>query len=123
MHYIRQGQVAQMSEIAAVLGNEAMGATMESMGRSFEDCATRHVEFVSVVMMMVQTSSLETPLGALRELLLYPAKTIMTVSCLYICNIHSITSLDLFVISFVFIFIYLYLSFGFFCNIYHRMLF
>ena len=112
-HYIRQGQVAQMSEIAAVLGNEAMGATMESMGRSFEDCATRHVEFVSVVMMMVQTSSLETLRRALRELL-YPAKTIMTVSCLYICNIHSITSLDLFVISFVFIFIYLYLSFGFF---------
>ena len=57
--YIRQGQgqVAQMREIAAALGNEAMGATMESMGISFEDSATRHVEFVSVVMMMVQTSA------------------------------------------------------------------
>ena len=85
---IHPGQIAEMREIAAALGNEAMGATMESMGISFEDCATRHVEFVSVVMMMVQTSSLETLLRALRELL-YPAKTVMTLSC-YIFVISTV---------------------------------
>ena len=88
--YIRQGQgqVAQMREIAAALGNENTDATMEGLEVSFEECAKRHVEFVSVVMMMVQTSSLETLLRALRELL-YPAKTVMTLSC-YIFVISTV---------------------------------
>ena len=49
--YIRQGQgqVAQMREIAAALGNEAMGANMEGLEVSFEGCAKRHAEAVNLV--------------------------------------------------------------------------
>ena len=46
---IHPGEVAEMREIAAALGNEAMGATMDSMGVSYEDRAKRHVEFVNLV--------------------------------------------------------------------------
>ena len=47
--YIRQGEVAEMREIAAALGNEAMGATMEGLEVSFEGCAKRHAETVNLV--------------------------------------------------------------------------
>ena len=47
--YIRQGEVAEMREIVAALGTEAMGATMDSMGVSYEDRARRRVEFVNLV--------------------------------------------------------------------------
>ena len=38
-----------MREIAAALGNEAMGATTNSMGVSYENRARRHVEFANLV--------------------------------------------------------------------------
>ena len=56
--YIRQGQgqVAQMRGIAAVLGNEAMGANTEGLEVSFEGCAKRHVEFVRVGAVVIERS-------------------------------------------------------------------
>ena len=46
---INQGQVAEMREIAAALGNEAMGANTEGLEVSFEGCAKRHAETVNPV--------------------------------------------------------------------------
>ena len=46
---IHPGEVAEMREIAAALGNEAMGANTEGLEVSFEGCAKRHVEFVNLV--------------------------------------------------------------------------
>ena len=46
---IHPGQIAEMREIAAALGNEAMGANMEGLEVSFEGCAKRHVEVVNLV--------------------------------------------------------------------------
>ena len=46
---IHPGQIAEMREIVAALGNEAMGANMEGLEVSFEGCAKRHAETVNLV--------------------------------------------------------------------------
>ena len=47
--YIRQGEVAEMSEIVAVIGNENTGATIEGLEVSLKGCAKRHAETVNPV--------------------------------------------------------------------------
>ena len=61
--YIRQGEVAEMREIAAALGNEAMVATTNSMGVSYENRARRHVEFANLV--ALELAHIEHPLAKL----------------------------------------------------------
>ena len=60
---IHPGQVAQMREIAAALGNEAMVATTNSMGVSYENRARRHVEFANLV--ALELAHIEHPLAKL----------------------------------------------------------